>query len=146
MSGSILKNSGGGHIGEHIAPKLILAPIDKTATFNSLSIDRSKFNVVNWLVLVGVLAPDGLTLDLKVQDSADDSTFADLASTTQINFGAVTLAQIIGTGDGALQEFVTDLRKAERYIRLVGTMGGTPTEGEVAIAAVLGGHVEGLPQ
>ncbi len=143
---STLKNSGGGHLGEHIAPKLILAPIDKTATFNSLSIDRIRFNIVNWVASVGVLTPDGLTLDFKVQDSADDSSFADLASTTQINFGAVTLAQIVGTNDGTLFEFVTDLRGARRYIRLVGTMGGTPTVGLVSVVAILGGHVEGLPQ
>lgn len=135
----------GGHLGETIKPQLILAPIDKTATFNSLSIDRLRFNVVNWAVAVGVLAPNGLTLDLKVQHAPDNSTWVDLASSTQINFGAVTLAQIVGTDDGTLFEFVTDLRGAARYIRLVGTMAGTPTEGEVSIIAILGANVEGLP-
>lgn len=140
----ILANRGG-HLGEILKPQLILAPIESTATYNSLSIDRLRYNIVNWTVNIGVSSPDAATLDLKVQDSADDSTFADLAATTQINFGAVVLAQIVGTDDGTLFEFVTDLRKAARYIRLVGTITGSTPKFLTGIVAILGGNVEGAP-
>lgn len=142
---SILMNRGG-HLGEMIKPVIVLAPIEKTATFTTLSVDRLLFNMVNWTVNIGVSSPDAATLDLKVEDSADDSTFADLAATTQINFGKVVLAQILGTDDGTLFEFVTDLRGARQHIRLKGTIAGSTPKFLTGIVAILGGHVEGGPQ
>lgn len=69
-------------------------------------------------VILGSAAGSGTspTLDVKVQDSDDNSTFADIAGAvfTQVT-GAGASNQAIGVG----------LNAARRYVRAVATIGGT---------------------
>ena len=77
-------------------------------------------------------APTSYTIDAKIQDSADNTTFADLtgASITQI------------TADNTDQTKAIDLSGAKRYIRVVVTVtfvGGTSPKVEVDADVILGG-------
>lgn len=63
------------------------------------------------------------TMTVKIQDSADNSTWADCINP---NTGTVyTFAQVTGTSANYFQQISVDTRVARRYIRTVGTIGGT---------------------
>ena len=64
---------------------------------------------------VGAVAGTNPTLDGKIQDSADGVTFADVPG--------LTFAQV--TAANADQSLLVDSRAVRRYIRYVGTIGGS---------------------
>ena len=66
------------------------------------------------------------TLDVKVQDSADDTTFADISG--------LTFAQVINAA--SLQSLGVDTRAVRRYIRGVSTITGTTPSFTCALVAV----------
>jgi hypothetical protein len=141
----IVGAQGGGNIGEQIKPVRAVANVAKTATAAELSVDRKKFNVVNWVLNLGAITGTSPTLDVKVQHSADNSVWVDAPSTSQGDFGAVTLPQIV-TGDAnTVKEFVTDLRFLNPFVRLHFTIGGTTPSFATAGEAILAGATEFLP-
>jgi len=83
-----------------------------TATGNSSSLDVKKTDVNGVVVKVVVTAVSGTTptLDLKVQESDDNSTWKDL----------VTFDQITSTG-----RWSRLVQSKRRYLRLARTVGGT---------------------
>ena len=97
-------------------PTLVLvAPAAKTATFNSASVDLQQYSLpAKMVVNVGTVSGTAPTLDGKVQDSADNSTFADVSG--------LTLTQATASGVASL---AIDPRAVRRYIRYVGTIAGT---------------------
>jgi hypothetical protein len=145
--GGNLKNSGGGHIGEHLLPKEAIRHQSATGDITGQTIDREKYNVAQIVGLLGNVTGTTPALALKIQhgDESDLSDAADLAASTQIDFGAVAKA-LTDADENAIFEFIVDLRKAKRYIRIFGTLTGssTPTF-PIAVAAILAGNVEGLP-
>jgi len=66
------------------------------------------------------------TLDIKIQDSADNSVFADVSGKV---FGQVT-------GIASIQSLAIDTRTVKRYIRVALTIGGTSPTFGLAITAV----------
>lgn len=94
-------------------------PAAKTATFTSASVDLRDYDGVGSILLACAAATAGTnpTLDVKVQDSADNSSFADVAGLT---FTQVTNAD-------SLQKLNIDTGNLRRYIQVVGTIGGTST-------------------
>ena len=65
------------------------------------------------------------TLDGKIQDSADDSSYADVAT--------YTFTQRTATGAPATLKI--DKRKVRRYIRYVGTIAGTTPSFALSVVA-----------
>lgn len=99
-----------------LTAKNVVAPAAKTTTFTSGSINLQQFIETAKLVLeVGTVSGTTPTLDVKVQDSADNSSFADV---TGLAFTQVTAS----TNSQAL---LLDTRALRQYIQLVCTIGGT---------------------
>lgn len=89
---------------------------------NGSSVDMQGYSGVAFILTVGNITD---TVDLKAQDSADDSTFADITS--------ASITQVAGTGDNKV--YILDCwRPTKRYVRPVVTAGGT---GATVIAGVL---------
>lgn len=100
-----------------------------TATANGTGVDISSYvgNILVILNAAAATAGSSPTLDVKIQDSADNSSFADVSGYT---FTQVTNAD-------SLQGLSIDTRNLRKYIRVVITIGGTSSPAfPVAISAV----------
>ena len=86
--------------------------VDPQSIGASSNVDSGSVDMRGWdgvLFILGVGAIDG-TQDMKLQDSADNSTFADIGT-------GFNITQVAGTGDNKL--YMLDLWKpAKRYIRV----------------------------
>lgn len=93
-----------------------LAPAARTASANGSSLDLQGYNG-QVVARLNSAAGTGTTptLDVKIQDSADNSAFADVAGLT---FAQVTTAAFKDT-------LRIDPRAVRRYIRMVATIAGT---------------------
>lgn len=86
------------------------------ATVNGSSVDcRDCGPEVTCIVLNGENEGTTETLDVKLQESDDDSTFTDITG--------ATMTQI--TAGGHAPEVKTFYNRAKRYVRAVGTIAGT---------------------
>jgi len=97
------------------APAVQLAvPAVRTATVTGTGIDCQDYEGTMFGVQqVGTVSGTTPTLDGKFQDSADDSTYADITGAT---FTQVTTSTSVQT---------IRLLRTKRYVRYVGTIGGT---------------------
>lgn len=88
----------------------------RTATANGTSVDLQQYSG-DVAVVLDSSAGTGTspTLDVKLQDSADNSSFADIAG--------ATFTQVTGTA--SRQKIVINKDAARRYVRPVATIGGT---------------------
>lgn len=96
--------------------KSSFAPAARTSTANGTGVDLQGAADVLVVLNNGTTSGTSPTLDVKIQDSADNSTFADV---TGLTFTQVTAAL---TNPVTLQ---VDPRAVRRYIRAVATIGGT---------------------
>lgn len=106
-------------------------PAAKTANFNSTGIDAQGFEDVAILCAVGAVSGTSPTLDLKLQESDDDSTYSDVTG------GAAT--QITAANKDVIWRINAQHRK--RYLRIAGTLGGTSPSFTLSIIALLGDYV-----
>jgi len=106
----------------------LLVPATRTAGENGTGVDVQGY-IGKLKAVLHSAAGTGTspTLDVKVQDSADNSTFADVSGLT---FSQVTTAI-------SLQSLGIDTRLVKRYIRLVTTLTGT-SPSFVCAAVMLG--------
>jgi len=100
---------------------------------NGLSVDRLGFEDAVLMVSVGAVAgsPTAQTVDVKVQDSADGTTWADVAGLTVEQITAADTSKDLGI----------NLSPLRRYIRAVATVaftGGTTPNIQLAVAIALG--------
>lgn len=109
----------------------LLAPISRTASANGTGLDVRPYigNLTAILDCSAASAGSSPTADFKIQDSADNSTFADV---TGLAFTQVTDAA------ASLQTLNIDQRAVRRYIRAVFTIGGTSSPAFAASMAVIG--------
>ena len=99
----------------------------KTATYTSTAFDAQDYEGNLGIVQAsGVVSGTTPTLDGKIQDSADGSTgWADVSG--------ATFTQV--TASTNFQKITVDLNGTKRYLRYVGTIGGTtPSFGLTVIA------------
>lgn len=103
---------------QHLTASELFGPAARTANANSSSIDLEGYEG-DVLIVLHSAAGQGTnpTLDVKIQDSADNTTFADVAG--------YTFAQVDNAAGGSLQTLKVDTRAVRRYIRAVATIGGT---------------------
>ena len=102
-----------------VTVKTLLAPAARTATTTGTGVNVSTYEGLAMVTLsVGTVTGTNPTWDVKIQDSADDSSYADVSG--------YTFAQAIAalTDPSTLK---IDLRNVRKYIRAVGTIGGTST-------------------
>lgn len=100
----------------HMTASVSLVPAARTASGNGTGVDLQNY-VGDVMALVHSGAGTGTTptLDAKIQDSADDSSYADVTG--------LTFTQITTTA--SLQTLKIDSRAVRRYVRVVFTIGGT---------------------
>ncbi|GAG47938.1 unnamed protein product [marine sediment metagenome] len=110
-----------------------IVAIDTTATINGASIDTEgdRFGELLVFYSLGIQTGTTPTSTVKLQDSADDSSFADIA-------GAAFSAKAEADDDTQFWG-VLDLAKTpvRRYVRAVHTEGGTATACPIAVLLVL---------
>lgn len=117
-----------------VQPSLFPAARSANTTVNGGGIDTSGYESVACYVNVGAWT-DG-TATFKVQDSADNSTFADLTTPASL-VGAFVVVSSAGQ-QNANQE--VGILNARRFVRLVATTAGATTG-----AVFGGGFLLGLP-
>lgn len=104
---------------ESLTTAQLLAPANRTASATATAIDLSTLGIVGNLLFVqkvGTTGGTSPTLDGVIQDSADNSTFANIGTFTQVT---------TSTGTLAVQSIAIDSRLARRYVRHATTFGGT---------------------
>lgn len=88
----------------------------RTSTVTATGVDISDYvGPIQIVQNVGTVSGTTPTLDGKIQDSADDSSYADVSG--------ATFTQV--TSSNSTQSLLLDTRSVRKYIRYVGTIGGT---------------------
>lgn len=115
------------NLGDILQVIQVLAPARKTASENGTGIDMQQY-VGDVKVILSSSAGGGTspTLDVKLQDSDDNSTFADISG--------ATFTQVTATA--STQAITLNIDAAKRYIRAVTTIGGTSPTFDMALVAV----------
>ncbi len=104
--------------------KMVGSPIDwATTAVNSASLRTQRCRHVDFFVLVGAITG---TIDAKVQDSPDDSAWADLSP-------AVAITQLAATDDDVLVVLSVKEGSHREYVRVV----VTPTGGTTNLGGIL---------
>ncbi|GIW70326.1 MAG: hypothetical protein KatS3mg101_1073 [Patescibacteria group bacterium] len=107
-----------------------LRPQAITANANGISVDTQGYNSAAVILEVGAVSGTNPTLDVKLQESADGSTWADISGATFAQVTAANNSQILRV------EGLGTSRK--RYIRAVATVGGTSPSFNTACEVLLG--------
>jgi hypothetical protein len=108
------------NLGTHLQTIDLLPMQSVTADGNGTGVDLQQFVGSVAIVLAAKnTAGSTPTLDIKLQDSADNSTFADIAGAT---FTQVTDA---GTSAAVLEKISLNVNACARYVRAVKDIGGT---------------------
>lgn len=126
-------------VGAHLKHAISVRPDEYTASVNGVSFDRMPAGEQRYesALLYGEVgdiegAPTSFTVDYKLQDSADDTTFADVTGET--------LTQV--TAANTSRSKAVNLVGLRRYVRVVGTVsftgGTTPNAACSAGFAALG--------
>ena len=104
----------------------------QTASFNSGSVDMQKFRRALFILDIGAVSGTSPTIDAKLQESTDNSTFTDLSgnnvSITQITTANHTVTLEVRAG-----------QLTKRYVRVAVTIGGT-TPSFTCCAIPIGGE------
>jgi hypothetical protein len=123
------------NIGGFISPREGIPPADYTAgATNGTGIDRTGYLSCTIFAQTGVASgsPSAQTVNVKLQDSADNSTFADVTGQALTEISA----------DSTTGQLDVDLGTLKQYIRLVSTVaftGGSTPAWDVAASVILGG-------
>ncbi len=110
-------------------------PAAQTASFNSGSVDMQKFRRALFVIDVGAVSGTTPTLDAKLQESTDNTTFTDLAGTN------VSITQITAANKTVTME-VRAGQLTKRYARVAFTIGGTTPSFTMALIPIGGEAVE----
>jgi len=91
-------------------------PAARTATGNGTGVDVSQYHGrLKVTQEIGTVSGTSPTCDTKIQDSDDDSSYADVSG--------LTFTQV--TAQNNSQSIAVDTRKVRKFIRAVHTIGGT---------------------
>lgn len=104
-------------LGEHVNPIASLDAGDATASGNGSGVDTRGYGEAAVVVSVGAVSGTAPTLDIKLQESDDDVTYADVAG--------AAFAQMTASDANSVKKGSVDLSQRKRYLRLVRTIAGT---------------------
>lgn len=109
----------------------LLLPAAVTASGNGTGVDLKDYIGLAKVILHSAKASAGTspTMDVKIQDSADDSSYADVSG--------AAFTQVTDVAD-SLQGISLDLDKCRRYVRAVKTIGGTDSPSFVLGCVLIG--------
>ncbi len=124
-------------LGEVCKVVSLQGPATVTATTNGSGVDRTGYEHMVAILDIGGVSGTP-TFDVKVQDSADNSAFADyVPEITGIQNAAGTTAAFPQKTANGISHLDVDLRGARKYIRAVITVGGGTPSGDLAVCALL---------
>lgn len=109
----------------------LAAVASRTATLTATGVDLRDYIGKGKIVAMSGPASAGTdpTLDIKIQDSADNSSFADVAG--------MTFTQVTDAAD-LIEAIAIDFNAIRRYVRVVGTLGGTSSPAFTYGVALIG--------
>lgn len=119
-------------LGSSAAGVELLSALARTANANGTGVDTwAKGRPQSSICVLSIGAASGTTptLDVKIQDSADNSSWADVSGAAFAQKTAAAFAEL-------------NVGQTRRYIRAVGTVGGTTPSFTYAVIAVLGDPIE----
>lgn len=103
--------------GDHLSVLNLIPVASISATANGTGVDLQPYHGQMAIVVDAKNSSGTLpTLDVKLQDSADNSSFADISP-------AVAITQV--TTVASVQKLVVNVQSIRRYVRIVQTLGGT---------------------
>ena len=117
---------------DNVKAAVSLRPQAITANTNGIGVDTLGYNSAAVSLETGAVTGTTPTLDVKIQDSADNSTFADLA--TPVAFTQITAAN----NSQILRLEGLNATGRRRYIRAVATVGGTTPNFTSSCVVLLG--------
>jgi hypothetical protein len=100
----------------------------RASTSNGTGVDMLDYTGQMKLILDASAQGSGITNDVKLQDSADNSSFADVSP-------AVAFTQVGNTA--SLQTVHVNVDKLRRYVRAVATIGGGSSTGAYSVVGVV---------
>lgn len=105
------------NIGDKASVEEVLPGVRVTATGNGTGVDCQDYvGKAKFILITSAGGGTSPTLDVKLQDSADNSTWADISG--------ATFTQVTDAAD-ATEAISVDIDGADRYIRAVKTVTGT---------------------
>lgn len=116
---------------DNILSKFSIRPGAYTSTQTGTGVDTLGYNSAVALLEVGTVSGTTPTLDVKIQDSADNSSFADVTGLTLTQVTASNNSQVL-----RIEGLNTATRR--RYLRAVGTIAGTSPNFAFNIEILLG--------
>ena len=121
----------------------LVDPVVGTADVNSASVDMKGYNDVMFVVNLGESGDTlsgSVKVEFEIEDSSDDSTWADAADADLTTTVSGTNTGCFGVVDDAAEDdavFVTRYIANERYVRVVLNFTGTHTNGiPVSVTAI----------
>lgn len=124
----------------------VLDPVVLTDSVNGGSIDMKDYRHCVFYALIGESGDtlsESVYVELELEDSDDDSTFADCADALVTNSVTGNNTGTFGKIDAAAEDdtlYMTEYKGAKRYVRPVVSLTGTHTNGiPVAIMALRSG-------
>lgn len=116
---------------DNIKSLFAFRPQVATASVNGAGVDTLGYNSAAVTLEVGAVSGTTPTLDVKIQDSTDNATFADVSGLTFIQVTTANNSQVL-----RIEGLGTSTRK--RYLRAVATIGGTSPSFAFATNILLG--------
>ncbi len=117
----------------------LLAPATRTTNTNGTGVDRSGYE--HLVAILDLASVSGTTpaFDVKFQDSADNSTFADFTPNLLgiQNDSSVSIAKFPQQTAAGVVHLDVDLRAARQYVRAVLVVGGTTPSAIIACNGLL---------
>lgn len=106
-----------------------------TASANGTGIDTQGYNDAMVILEVGAVSGTSPTLDVKIQESDDNSTFTDVSGATFTQVTASNSSQVLRLSSLNVTR--------SRYVRAVATIGGTSPSYDFSCEVLLGGGASG---
>lgn len=121
----------------------VLDPATITSDTNCTSVDMKGYDELLFLVNIGESGDTlsgSVKIELEVEESADNSTFTDVADADLVNYVAGTNDGCFGVIDAAAEDdarYITGYRGDSRYVRVVLNLTGTHSNGTpISVTAI----------
>lgn len=120
-------------LSSNISPVSTLAPAARTGTANGAGVDLQGYDAAAVVINIGDVTGTSPTATIKIQDSADNSTFADVAAADLVDGGA-EIALTDTTNDAQVHK--RSYIGSKRYLRVAltaisGTGATVPSSAEI---------------
>jgi len=118
------------NVKDETKPVVSFRPQDLTVTGNGIGVDTSRFNSCSVVLEVGAVSGSSPTLDIKIQESDDNSSFSDVVG--------ATFVQVTGA-DNSQELAVENLNTTrKKFLRAVATVAGGSPSFIASVVFVLG--------